>query len=345
MKVLVTGATGFIGSHVVAQVLRGGHEVGILARNLDKQASVLAKLSIAADAVTLHQGDVLDGSWQALLPHYNALVHCAGMMSKNLADVQKMWDLNVTGSEQILRGAAGAGLDPIIFLSSFTALFPPGGPVMRADDPVTEPDSSYARTKAQAERNARQLQAEGAPVVCIYPASVNGPVDPTVGSGQEFLAKYVNSGSMLVTEGGLTFTDVRDLALLVNRLLEPGRGPRRIMATADFIPHAEILRIMREQTGKPIRAMKVPGWLLRGMGRLADLKQRLFGGPTPDLTYEAAAVLTRCVPQDDAETRALIGDDLIGGEQSLRDMADWMLAEGIIETAGSVARRNAPPPA
>ena len=203
---------------------------------------------------------------------------------------------------------------------------------MHADDPVTEPDSRYARTKAQAERNARALQAEGAPVVCVYPASVNGPIDPTVGSGQEFLANYVNSGSMLVTSGGLTFTDVRDLAVLVSRLLEPGRGPRRIMATADYLSHQWILGVMREQTGRQIKPIKVPGWVLRAAGRLADLKQKALGGPAPDLTYEAAAVLTHCVPQDDQEARALIGGQLIGGEQSLRDMVDWMRAEGIIKS-------------
>lgn len=331
MNVLVTGATGFIGSHVVAHVLRAGHSVGVLARDPEKQRSVLAGLGIAPGEVVCHRGDVLDDTWLALLPRYQAVVHCAGMMSKSSADVQQMWDLNVTGSDRVLRESVAAGLDPVIFLSSFMAMFPPGGTVMSADDPVTEPDSRYAKTKAQAERNARALQAEGAPVVCIYPASVNGPIDPTVGSGQEFLANYVNSGSMLVTSGGLTFTDVRDLAVLVSRLLEPGRGPRRIMATADYLSHQRILDIMREQTGKEIKPVKVPGWILRAVGRLADLKQRALGGPTPDLTYEAAAVLTRCVPQDEREARALIGAQLIGGEQSLRDMVDWMKTEGIIK--------------
>lgn len=331
MHVLITGATGFIGSHVVDHVLREGHRVGILARDPEKQKAVLARLGIPPERVVCHQGDVLDNTWPALLSRYQAVVHCAGMMSKNTADSQKMWDLNVTGSDRVLRESVAAGLDPVIFLSSFMALFPPRGPVMQADDPVTEPDSRYARSKAQAERNARALQAEGAPVVCIYPASVNGPLDPTVGSGQEFLANYVNSGSMLVTSGGLTFTDVRDLALLVSRLLEPGKGPRRIMATADYLSHQEILDLMREQTGRRIRPLNLPGWILRATGRLADLKQRAFGGPTPDLTYEAAAVLTRCVPQNDEEAREIIGARLIGGRQGLRDMADWMITEGLIQ--------------
>lgn len=334
MKVLVTGATGFIGSHIVDSILQAGHQVGILARNPDKQREVLIKLGIAPERVTLHQGDVVSEDWSALLPQFDAVIHCAGLMSKRISDADKMRALNVEGSHRLLNAAAQQGLDPIIFLSSFLAMFPPLGPIMKADDPVREPDSLYARTKAQAERDARALQAGGAPVVCVYPASVNGPIDPTVGSGQEFLANYVNSGSMLLTQGGLTFTDVRDLALLVCRLLERGKGPRRIMASADFLSHEQVLNIMRDQTGKTIEATRIPGWTLRLLGRMADIKQKLFGGtdaPAPDLTYEAAAVLTRCVAQDDAEARAILGENIIGGEQSLRDMVDWMKAEGIIK--------------
>ncbi len=330
MRVLVTGATGFIGCHVVDQALRAGHSVGVLARNPHKQRDVLAMLGIDPQAVTIHPGDVLDCDWEPLLAQYQALVHCAGMMSKNLADAERLWALNVEASERLLRAAVNAGLDPVIHLSSFMAMFPPSGPLMQADDPVREPDAMYAKTKAQAERDARALQAEGAPVVCVYPASVNGPLDPTVGSGQEFLAHGVNDGRLLVTEGGLTFTDVRDLALLVTRLLEPGRGPRRIMATADYLSHRQVLDIMRQQTGRDLRAINMPGWMMRLLGRLADVRQKRFGGPTPDLTYETALVLTRCVPQDDAQARAILGADLIGGEQSLRDMCEWMLDQGII---------------
>ncbi len=331
MKVLVTGATGFIGCHIVDHALRAGHEVGVLARNPEKQQDVLRMLDVDPARVILHQGDVIDCNWPGLLADYDALVHCAGMMSKNMADADKLWALNVSASDRLLRAAVSAGLDPIIHLSSFMAMFPPAGPVMQADDPVREPDSMYAKTKAQGERDARALQAQGAPLVCVYPASVNGPLDPTVGSGQEFLANGVNDGRMLVTEGGLTFTDVRDLALLVTRLLEPGRGPRRIMASADYLSHQQVLDIMREQTGRDIKAISMPGWTMRLLGRVADIKQKLFGGPTPDLTYEAALVLTRCVPQEDSEARGILGSDLIGGEQSLRDMSDWMVAQGIIK--------------
>ncbi len=331
MKVLITGATGFVGCHAVDHALRDGHQVGVLARNPQKQREVLAGLGIAPQRVTIHHGDVLDCDWTQLLPGYQALIHSAGLMSKDMADADKLQALNVTASDRLLRAAVEQGLDPVIHVSSLLALFPPAGPVVRAEDPVAEPSAMYSRTKAQAERYARALQSQGSPVVCVYPASVSGPQDPTVGSGQAFFANGINGGRMLVTEGGLSFTDVRDLACLLARLLEPGRGPRRVMATADYLTHQQILDLMREQSGRQIEAITMPGWLMRLMGRLADLKQKLFGGPTPDLTYETALVLTRCVPQEDSQARAIIGDSLIGGEQSLRDTVDWLCAEGIIK--------------
>jgi dihydroflavonol-4-reductase len=331
VRVLVTGATGFIGSHIVNQAVRSGHQVGVLARDTSKQRKVLDSLGVDLEAVCLHQGDMLDTAWKVLLADYDAVVHAAGIMSKNMADADKLWALNVSASEMLLKTAVELGLDPIIHLSSFMALFPPEGDVIKADDPVKEPDSMYAKTKAQAERDARALQAQGAPVVCVYPASVNGPDDPTVGSGQAFIANGINDGKLLVTEGGLTFTDVRDLGLLIARLLEPGKGPRRIMSTADYLSHQQIYELMGELSGKQIDAIRMPGWVMRLVGRIADIKQKILKGPTPELTYETAMVLTQCVPQDDAEARAILGDDFIGADRCLRDMVQWMIAEGIIK--------------
>jgi nucleoside-diphosphate-sugar epimerase len=302
----------------------------VLVRNPQKLQKVMAPLGVELSSLTVHEGDVMDADWGPLLGQYQALVHSAGLFSHDPADADRMWALNVTASDKLLKAAVSAGLDPVIHVSSFMAMFPPLGPTLRADDPIREPDSMYARTKAQGERDARALQAQGAPVVCVYPASVVGPHDPTVGSGPEVLAKYVNDNNVLITQGGLTYTDVRDLGRLIERLLVPGQGPRRVMAPADFISHEDTHRLLCEQTGRTLKAQRLPGWLMRVIGRVGDAWHRL-GGAAPALTYEAALVITRCVPSEDAEARRLLGNQLIGGEQSVRDMLDWMMETGIIK--------------
>lgn len=329
MRVLVTGATGFVGSHMVARLLAAGHEVGTVVRDAAKLERVLTPLDADASAVHIHPGDLLSLELPPLLQGYEALIHCAGLFSHHQRDAERMWELNVCASERLLRAAAAAGLDPVIHVSSFLAMFPPRGARIHADDPVREPRAIYTRSKAQAERDARALQQQGAPVVSLYPSSVIGPHDPTVGSGPEMIADYVNRGAVLVTQGGLVYSDVRDLARLAETLLLPGQGPRRIMACGDFISHAHLHQLLCAASGRSLKAQHVPGWLMRTLGRLGDLKQRL-GGDLPALTFEAAEVLTRCVPVDDRQARQLLGKNLIGGEQGLRDMLDWMRTQGII---------------
>ena len=331
MKVLVTGATGLIGCHAAARLAEAGHDVRALVRDPAKLRRVLAPFPAGA-AVTASAGDVTDAaSVEIALRGRDALVHCAGFFSHSLADAARLREVNARGTAHVLDAARAMGASRIALVSSALALFPPPGPRLRACDPVASPRMMYAATKAEAERHARALQDSGAPLSIVYPSSVLGPHDPTVGSGPGVLAASLRSGRVLVTEGGLAHTDARDLADLFAALFAAGDPPPRVMATAHFVPHARYFDLLVELTGRrDLRAQRIPGALLRALGRAGDLSQRWLGRST-QLTHEAAVVLTRGVPVDDADARALLRRDPTPFEDSLRDTLAWMAAAGVLE--------------
>lgn len=332
-RVLLTGATGLIGCHTAAALAARGFAVRALVRDEAKLERVLAPLGVARGAVEVAIGDVTDrASIERALAGCDAVAHCAGRFSHELSDREALFRVNVAGTKAVLDASLAAGADPVVHVSSFLALMPAPGPRVTADDPVADVRGMYSRTKAQSDRHARALQAAGAPVVLVYPGSVQGPDDPTVGSGPAVFAGYLTSGRVLVTRGGLVYTDVRDLAELLARLIEPGRGPRRILAPSDFVDHARFRDLLSQLTGRELAADRVPPLLLALLGRLGDLRQRLTGKPAA-LTSEAATVLLRSVPFDDAEGRALLGRPATDAERSFRDLLRWMYEAGVLDAA------------
>lgn len=332
MKVLVTGGTGLVGVFMIARLLQSGHDVRALVRDRTKLGRCLVPLGASAAAVEQLTGDITNpDTVAAALEGCDALIHCAGIFSDRLQDEALLQQVNVEGTRIVLDQAVAAKLDPVIHVSSYIALFPPAGQVQEADDPVTEPRSMYARTKAAAERIARHHQALGAPVVTVYPGSIQGPHDPTFGIGSQIIARTLQDRRMLVTGSGRSYVDVRDVADLMNNLLEAGRGPRRIMCGGHYLLDEEVRQLLCRVSGENIRALRMPGWLLRGMGRGADLIAGLRGRPFT-LTAEAAEVLTRSVPCNDAPGLTDPGYRRLSAEQSFRDLVTWIRESGKLDS-------------
>ncbi len=326
MKVLVTGANGLIGVYAVVEMLNQGKQVKAMVRNRDKLKACLQSLGKSLADLEVVIGDITDpDSITAATTGCDALLHCAGVFSNRQSDASMLWEANVTGTENVIRAGIEANLDPIIHVSSYLALFPAPRDKHRADDPVTDPMSMYSNTKAVAERIARKFQASGAPVVTVYPGSVQGPNDPTYGIGSLLLEQAIRHKKLLVTDGGRGYTDVRDLAQLLDRALQANRGPRRYMAGGYYLSYDELLKILRDITGRDIKAQKIPGWLLRFMGQTLDLISRITGSSF-QLTKEAAQVLTRSKPSDDQPAIDELKLTRIGAEKSFKDLLDWMVA-------------------
>lgn len=340
MKILVTGATGLIGCHAAAALREAGHSVRLLARDASRLDVVFAPFGLSGGDFEVSLGALEDeGALDEALRGCTGLLHCAGRFSPDRRDAAALRETNVEGTRRVLDAAeqarADAALERVVYVSSILALFPAPGPEMRASDEVASPAEMYAATKADAERVARAAQSR-LPLTIVYPAAVQGPDDPTFSIGPKLVADALAEGSVLVTDGGLPTTDVRDLARVFVAIFGGAPHAERMMGPAFYVEHAAYHQLLRDLTGRDLRAQRLPGWLLRAMGRVGDW-MGLLGRPV-QLTSEAAAVLTRSVPVDDEEARRLLGRRPITAEASFRDLIAWMVEAGHVpaEAAGRI---------
>jgi UDP-glucose 4-epimerase len=308
MRVAVTGGTGFVGAHSVRALVDDGHDVRVLTTRPDAARATLDALGVDPDAHALVPGDVRDAeAVEALLADSDALLHAAGVVGVDDRDERAMWEVNAQATASVLTRAVGLGLDPVVHVASYSALAPCPDPVMGPDSPTTGGRSAYGRTKAAGDRVARGLQAAGAPVVITYPSSVVGPAaGARRGITAEGWAPLLRMGASVTFEGGMAVVDVRDLARVHAAAMAPGRGPRRYLCGGTMARFDEILDHIAEAHGRPIRRVRLPGPVLRGLGRAADVAGKVLPLP-PSFSHEAAVLLTAATPTDDTLVREELG--------------------------------------
>jgi nucleoside-diphosphate-sugar epimerase len=339
VRVSVTGATGFVGSHTVARLLAHGHRPRLLVRDRAKAERVLAAVGVPMDQVELVDGDMADaGAVDRLLEGAEALVHAAAAIGVTgpRADLVEQ---NVRGMENVVGAAVERGVDPVIHISTVAVFVPPDGPVITPESRLASPRTDYGRSKLAAERYARRLQDEGAPVTIVYPGGVVGPHQPTLDAMMEGLAGALSS-AWPMPKAGVAVIHVDDLAEALARMVEPGRGPRRFMLGGDFLRWTELADLCDDLTGVPCRRMVVPGWALVGLGSLLDALKRVRAFDYP-LTRDAAEVMVTMVPTDDSATEAALGLERRSARASIEEALRCLAADGHLapERAGRLAPR------
>jgi uncharacterized protein YbjT (DUF2867 family) len=133
-----------------------------------------------------------------------------------------------------------------------------------------------------------------------------------------------------VPDGGVGTIDVRDLAQLFVAALVPGRGPRRYMAGGQFLTWAEWTDLLSEVVGRPVRRMRFPNPVLRGLGRSLDAAKRIRSFEYP-LTYEAAVQMTSSPRTDDAPTLEELGVAYRPVRDTLTDATRWLVETGRLD--------------
>lgn len=327
IRVLITGGSGFLGSHIVRSVVDAGHEPRLIVRDIAKAGRVLSNLALPESAFIV--GDVLDTVTVRDATHeMDALIHCANVFSLRSQNRDLLVMVNETGTDQVLTLAHAAGLDPMIFLSSYVALLP-SDDVIGPDSPVGEPKPIYADSKARAERVARNHQADGEPVVTVYPGVVWGPGDPTIGESTSLMVHAVRGKFRLANSGYLPITDVRDVASVVTKCLEPGRGPRRYMATGGDYEFRSLLKRIGRHAAKNLWSIRVPSVLAIATGKSADAL-RGTRGFDPALAYEPIWINANGQQTDSSATKSDLNIGFTNIDTTISDTMAWLTAENLI---------------
>jgi len=241
-RVLVTGATGFVGSHVVATLAARGVEVVAFARSRH-----------ATDAATF-LGDVLDrDAVRAAAEGCDGAIHCAGRVSRHPRDAGEMREIHVAGTRALLDACEAAGVGRVVVASTSgtVAVSEEPAQVSTEDDPVPHRllnQWPYYRAKLWAEEEALARSRAGFAVMAVNPSLVLGPGD-TRGSSTEDVRLFLEGKVAAIPVGGLSYVDVRDVAEAMALALERGRGGRRYLLGACNVTLRELFARLERVSG------------------------------------------------------------------------------------------------
>ena len=328
----MAGGTGFVGSHSVAALVAAGHELRLLVRSAGKAESVLSPLGVQAAGIELVEGDATDEQLvRRAVAGCDAMLNCVSMVSLNRRDRVLVREVNIGSARTMLQVAADAGLDPIVHVSSMSALLPPmpAGTVLTENAPVGSPPGAYMSSKADADRLARSMQDAGAPVVLTYPNMVVGPHDPSMGEGMGTLAMVLRGQVPALPPGGMEIIDVRDVAAVHAAVMEAGRGPRRYIVNGTHRSARQLVGDLRRLTGRRLPFAPVPTALVAAIARAGEAIEPVIRVTLP-LTPEKAWVLALDARSDDTTTRRELGLGPRPLDDTLRDTVRWMAASGVI---------------
>jgi dihydroflavonol-4-reductase len=209
MKALVTGATGFIGSSIVRELLKDGVEVKVLLRKESNTKNI--------DGLDVEKvyGDIRDkDSVKAALEGCDTLYQAAALYVFWAKDNKTFDEINIEGTRATLIAAMEQGVDKVVYTSSIVAIgYEEGGKLANEETKFNIwKGNNYARTKHLGELEAKKFCEQGLPLVIVNPAVVLGVRDIKPTPSGELVVNVLNKKMPGYMEGGLNFVDVEDVA-------------------------------------------------------------------------------------------------------------------------------------
>ncbi|MBL6444834.1 NAD-dependent epimerase/dehydratase family protein [Fulvivirga sp. 29W222] len=314
--ILVTGANGFLGSYICRKLLKEQFPFIAMVR----PSSDLSLLEDILENITIHEGDILDTeSFTTVLEEVDDIIHCAAIVSYNAKDRQKMNEVNIAGTRNIVNLALTNPNKYFIHVSSVAALGR-NKHSGRVDEnnkwENSKWNTSYGESKYLAELEVWRAIMEGLNAVIINPSVILGPGNWDKSSAKLF--KYVWNEKPFYTSGVLNYVDVRDVADIVFKLLNKRVSGERYIINADNIPIKDFFEKIASAFNKKAPRIKANGFLLK-LARMSQSIKSLFTGSSPTITRETARVGDSKIYFDNSKIKSELNHNFV----TLSNTINW----------------------
>ncbi|MBD3413098.1 MAG: NAD-dependent epimerase/dehydratase family protein [Candidatus Aminicenantes bacterium] len=319
---LVTGATGFIGSHLTKRLLEKGEQVRVLVR---EPAKLKASGLESKKDLEVIQGDLLrTGDISAALNGVDRLFHTAGFISTFPKDREKVRKLNYDITCNLFKQSEKRDLKKIVYLDSIFAL---GGGDRKPADEETAYNLdglkvTYVKAKRRAELFVRERILRGLPVVRVYPCYCYGPGDVNISSSRLVLL-YLKRSLTGYIRGGQNVMDVRDAARGLYLGMKRGKKGQKYIVGGENLSYGEIFSMLEEITGYP----KPRFVMSKRTGKFFGFLNQAVSS-SPFIDTEAAELMGHYWYYDDSKARQELGYSSRSTAETLRDAVEWLCTSG-----------------
>jgi nucleoside-diphosphate-sugar epimerase len=340
--VLVTGGSGFIGSHAILQLLNEGHRVRTTVRSVNREPGVRAMLkqggSDPGDRLSFATADLeQDAGWPAAVAGCDYVLHVASPFP---ASVPKHDDELIIpareGALRVLRASRDAGVKRVVLTSSFAAIGyghpPQSKPFYETDwtNPEEPGTTAYVKSKTIAERAAWDFiskEGGGLELSVVNPVAVFGPVlGPDYSTSVLIVQRMLDGAIPGCPKIRLGAVDVRDTVdLHIRAMTHPAAKSERFLAVAgDFMSILDIAKVLKEHMGAAARRVptrELPNWLVR----LASLRDPAVKQILPELGKTKNAT--------NAKARRILGWSPRSNEESILSTAESLIKLGLVKAS------------
>lgn len=327
MKVaFVTGATGFIGNHVAAILVRSGWRVRALRRKNSAHPAPLP-------GIEWQTGDIRNPAEVAKgVAGAEAVFHVAADYRLWVRDPREIYETNVAGTVNVLRAALSARVARVVCTSSVGALgLHADGTPADENTPVRLEDmvGHYKRSKFLAEKEAEKFLQRGLDVLFVHPSTPVGPGDHKPTPTGKIIVDFLNRKMPAYLDTGLNLIDVRDVARGHLLALERGRTGEKYILGNQNLTLEQIFRILEQISAVPAPRVRLPYRPILVLARIFDLLSRATKREPP-FPYEGVRMAAKRMFFDSSKAVAELGLPQTSVETALGDAVTWFRENGYV---------------